>query len=313
MAEQHDHPRHLAATGTRGLRITLLIVLGIMGAEFAGGLISNSLALVGDAGHMLVDALAIGLSLIAIRIAQRPATATRTFGYHRVEIMAALTNGVILVLMAVYIIYEAYQRFLDPPEVETTLMMAVAGVGLAANVVGMWLLGKARHHSINVRAAFWHILGDTISSVGVIAGGVIISVTGWSLVDPIIAIVISCIILWGAVRLVRESGDVLMEATPRHIRMDEVNRVILGVAGVREVHDMHIWTITSGIHALSAHLLIDDQTVAMSAEIARAVERELAERYDITHTTLQLECERCAGCPAGLVCDISRPGMHADH
>lgn len=303
-------PHHLAESGPRRLLIALLIVVVIMVAEVVGGLLSNSLALLGDAGHMLVDALALAISFVAIKIAQRPATTSRTFGYHRVEVMAALTNGVILLLIAAYILFEAYQRFRDPPEVETTLMLVVASVGLAANLIGMALLRRVRHSSINVRAAFWHILGDTIASVGVIVGGIIIAVTGWGIVDPIIAVVISCIILWGAFRLVRESTDILLEGAPGHLEVAEVNRVIRAVPGVRDVHDMHVWTITSGIHALSAHLLIDDQTVARSAEIARAVEQGLAKRFSISHTTLQLECERCDGCPAGLICDISRPVEH---
>jgi cobalt-zinc-cadmium efflux system protein len=301
---------HLAESGPRRLLIALVIVLVIMVAEIIGGLVSNSLALIGDAGHMLVDALALTISFVAIKIARRPATTSRTFGYHRVEVMAALTNGVILLLIAAYILFEAFQRFGDPPDVETTLMLVVAGVGLAANIAGMLLLRKARHSSINVRAAFWHILGDTVASAGVIVGGIIIAATGWGIVDPIIAVVISCIILWGAFRLVKESTDILLEGAPGHLDVADVSRAILEVAGVRDVHDMHVWTITSGIHALSAHLLIEDQTVARSAEIARAVEHSLAERFAISHTTLQLECDRCEGCPAGLMCDISRQAEH---
>ncbi|MEE8352857.1 MAG: cation diffusion facilitator family transporter [Dehalococcoidales bacterium] len=310
MDDRH-RPHHLAESGPRRLLIALVIVVTIMVVEVVGGLVSNSLALIGDAGHMLVDALALAISFVAIKIAQRPATTSRTFGYHRVEVMAALTNGIILLLIAAYILFEAYQRFRDPPEVETTLMLAVAGLGLAANLTAMALLRRVRHSSINVRAAFWHILGDTIASVGVIVGGIIIAVTGWGIVDPIIAVVISCIIIWGAFRLVKESSDILLEAAPGHLEVAEVNRAILAVPGVRDVHDMHVWTITSGIHALSAHLLIEDQTVARSAEIARAVEQSLSERFSISHTTLQLECERCEGCPAGLMCDISRPAEHA--
>jgi cobalt-zinc-cadmium efflux system protein len=297
---------HQVTGGTRQLLITLLIVLVVMVAEIVGGLLSNSLALLGDAGHMLVDALALSISLIAIWIARRPADTTKTYGYHRVEIMAALTNGVILVLVAVFIFYRAYQRLLEPTEVDAALMMGIAAIGLMTNLAGILLLRGSRHTSINIKAAFWHILGDTISSFGVIVGGIIIAVTDWRIVDPIIAIVIGSIILWGAVRLVRESSDILLEAVPRHIQMDEVRRVMMDVTGVRDVHDMHIWTITSGIYALSAHVLIDDQTVSRSAEIIRAVERELARRFNITHTTLQLECEKCEGCSEGLVCSITR-------
>ena len=306
--EEHNH--HQLAGGTRPLLFALLIVLVVMVAEIVGGLLSNSLALLGDAGHMLVDALALSISLIAIWIARRPADTNKTFGYHRVEIMAALANGVILALVAVFIFYRAYQRLLEPPEVDATLMMGVAVIGLVANLAGILLLRKARHTSINIKAAFWHILGDTISSCGVIVGGIIIAVTDWRIVDPIIAIVIGTIILLGAVRLVRESSDILLEAVPGHIQMDEVGQTMMNVPGVRDVHDMHIWTITSGIHALSAHVLIDDQTVARSAEISRTVEQELASRFNITHTTLQLECEKCESCSEGLVCGITRQEAH---
>jgi len=308
MLDEHNH--HQTAGGTRPLLFALLIVLVIMVAEIVGGLLSNSLALLSDAGHMLVDALALSISLIAIWIARRPANTAKTFGYHRVEIMAALANGVILALVAIYIFYRAYQRLLEPPQVEASLMMTIAAIGLVANLAGILLLRRARHTSINIKAAFWHVLGDTVSSLGVIVGGIIISITGWGIIDPIIAILIGAIVLWGAVRVVRESSDILLEAVPKHIQMGEVGRTMMNVSGVRDVHDMHIWTITSGIYALSAHVLVEDQTVARSAEIARAVEQELSRRFQITHTTLQLECEKCESCSEGLVCGITRQETH---
>jgi cobalt-zinc-cadmium efflux system protein len=277
-----------------------------MVAEVIGGILSNSLALLGDAGHMLVDALALGMSLFAIRIARRPATATKTYGYYRVEIMAALANGIALALVAAYIFYEAYHRFLDPPTVQTTLMLVVATIGLIANLIGIQLLRGVSHGSLNIKAAFWHILGDTLSSVGVIIAGIIISITGWGVVDPIIAVFIGIIILWGAVRLVRESVDILLEAAPKHIQMDRVIEMIKNIPGVEDVHDIHIWTITSGIHALSAHLLIEDQTVSRSAEIAETVNNDLAKHFNITHTTLQLECEKSESCPSGFICNMHR-------
>jgi cobalt-zinc-cadmium efflux system protein len=303
MDNRHSEARKL---GSQQLSIALGMVLVVMAAEVIGGILSNSLALLGDAGHMLIDALALGMSLFAINIARRPLTATRTYGYYRVEIMAALTNGVTLVLVAVFIFYEAYQRLLNPPTVRPTLMLVVAIIGLIANLIGLRLLRGVRHGSLNIKAAFWHILGDTISSVGVIAAGIIIAITGWGVIDPIIAIFIGGIILWGAVLLVRESTDILLEAVPRHIQTDKVIEMIKGVPGVREVHDMHIWTITSGMHALSAHLLIDDQTVSRSGEIVAAVNRDLVKHFGITHTTLQLECESC---PSGFVCNIRPPGQ----
>ncbi len=307
MGNHHSEAGHLTATGSSRLKIALVIVLVIMVAEVIGGILSNSLALLGDAGHMLVDALALGLALFAITIARRPATPTKTYGYHRVEIMAALANGTTLVLVSLWIFYEAYQRFLEPPIINTPLMIAVAAIGLVANLTGLLLLRRVSHQSLNIKAAYWHIIGDTISSVGVIAAGVIISVTGWYVVDPLIAVFIGGIILWGAVRLVRESADILLEAVPKHIQVDKVIKTIKNIPGVENVHDIHIWTITSGIHALSAHLLIEDQRVSSSAEIVEAVNRNLGRYFNITHTTLQLECEKSETCPTGFICEIKRP------
>ena len=306
MIHQHNESEHVTASGNRPLVIALGIVILIMAAEVVGGILSNSLALLGDAGHMLVDALALGLSLFALNLAKRPSTPTRTYGYHRAEIMAALANGTILVLVSAFIFYEAYQRFLKPPIVKTPLMLTIAVIGLIANLAGIFLLRRASHSNLNIRSAFWHIMGDTISSVGVIAGGVIISFTGWGVVDPIIAVLIGAIILWGAVRLVKESTDILLEAVPRHIQMDKVIESIKKVSGVVDVHDIHIWTITSGIHALSAHLQIEDQMVSRSTDVVSVVNEDLAKNFNITHTTLQLECERCESCPGGLICNITR-------
>jgi cobalt-zinc-cadmium efflux system protein len=307
MANHHSKASHLMPTSSRPLKIALVIVVSVMAFEVTGGILSNSLALLGDAGHMLVDALALGLSLFAMTIARRPATPSKTYGYHRVEIMAALANGTILILVSLYIFYEASQRFLNPPSVQTPIMLIVAAIGLAANLTGILLLRRASHQNLNIKAAFWHIVGDTISSVGVIVAGIIISITGWYVADPVIAVFIGGIILWGAVRIVRESTDILLEAVPRHIQVDKVVETIKNVPGVEEVHDIHIWTITSGIYALSTHLLIEEQTVSKSAEIVEAVNQELARSFSITHTTLQLECQKCESCPSGFICEIKRP------
>ena len=300
----HDIDNHQETISSyRRLEFTLAIVLVIMVAEVIGGILSDSLALLSDAGHMLVDALAIGLSLFAMTIARRPATATKTFGYHRVEILAALTNGTVLVLVSVYIFYEAYQRFVAPPAIKTPLMLTIAIIGLLANLAGVMLLNKSSQHSLNVKAAFWHIIGDTISSVGVIIAGIVILLTGWYIADTIAAFVIGVIILWGAGRIMGESVDILLEAVPKSIETARVIEIIKSIPGVNEAHDVHIWTITSNIYALSAHLVIDDQTVSKSVDIVRAVRRELAQRFNISHTTLQLECESC---PTGLVCELDR-------
>jgi cobalt-zinc-cadmium efflux system protein len=285
----------------------------MMAVEIAGGLLSNSLALLGDAGHMLVDALALGLSLIALNLAKKPATTKRTYGYHRAEIIAALANGVTLVLVSIYIFYESYQRFRSPPTVKTPIMLVVAVVGLAANLITMRLLHHDRHSNLNVRAAFFHVFGDMISSVGVIAGGIIIAVSGWKIADPIIAVMIGLIILWGAVDLVRESTDILLETIPKHIPLDEVTAAIKSIKGVVELHDLHVWTITSGIYALSTHILIEDQMLSRAAEITAAINRELAQKFNITHTTFQLENEKCENCADGLVCRMQRAEVQDRH
>jgi cobalt-zinc-cadmium efflux system protein len=307
--ESNHHLDH----SSRGLQFSLVIVAVMMAVEIAGGLLSNSLALLGDAGHMLVDALALGLSLIALNLAKKPATTTRTYGYHRAEIIAALANGVTLVLVSIYIFYESYQRFRSPPTVKTPIMLVVAVVGLAANLITMRLLHHDRHSNLNVRAAFFHVFGDMISSVGVIAGGIIIAVSGWKIADPIIAVMIGLIILWGAVGLVRESTDILLETVPKHIPLDEVTAAIKSIKGVVELHDLHVWTITSGIYALSTHILIEDQMLSRAAEITAAINRELAQKFNITHTTFQLENEKCENCADGLVCRMQRAEVQDRH
>jgi cobalt-zinc-cadmium efflux system protein len=310
---EHTETNYHTDNGSRGLKIALIIVVVIMAAEIAGGILSNSLSLLGDAGHMLVDALALALSLVALNLARKPATTTRTYGFHRAEIMAALANGVTLVLVAVYIFCEAYQRFRNPPTVQTTIMLVVAVTGLTANLMTMRLLHHARHDNLNVKGAFLHVLGDTLSSVGVIVGGIIIAVTGWKIVDPIIAIVIGIIILWGSVSLVRESVDILLETVPKHIPLDKVTEAIKGVQGVVELHDLHVWTITSGIYALSTHILIQDQMISRTREITAAINRELEKKFNITHTTFQLENEKCEDCAEGLVCQIQRAEDSESH
>lgn len=304
---EHEHygEAHLTPQGNP-LKLALIIVLVIMLVEIVGGLLSNSLALVSDAAHMLIDALALGLSLFAMTIAKRPATARRTYGYHRAEILAALVNGVTVFLVSLYIFYEAYQRFLTPPTVNTAIMLPVAVIGLIANMAVILILRRSTMGSLNIKAAFWHVVGDTLSSVGVIIAAIVIALTGWSTADPILAVLIGAIILWGAVSLVRESVNILAEAVPPDIELDKVTEAIKAVPGVEDVHDLHVWTITSGVPALSAHLLITDRQVSRSTEIVNAVNQNLQQQFHISHATLQLECDRCEGCPDGLICDLNK-------
>jgi cobalt-zinc-cadmium efflux system protein len=305
MSHAHDHDHHGDAVTGRPLKITLGLVLVIMVAEIIGGFASNSLALLSDAGHMLTDALAIMLSLFAMNLARRPATARKTFGYHRAEILAAFANGAILILLSAFIFYEAIQRFSDEPDIKTPLMLVVAIIGLVANLVGMILLKQGSHQSINIRAAFWHIIGDTLSSVGVIAAAVIIYFTGWTAADPILAMVIALVILWGAVRIVKESVDILLESVPKDIKVEDVVTAVKKIEGVDDMHEVHIWTLTSGIYALSAHLKISEQTVSESSNVLTRVNEVLAHDFNISHTTLQIECESC---PTGLVCSLPNHG-----
>jgi cobalt-zinc-cadmium efflux system protein len=287
------HEKHRDATSTQPLKITLGLVLLIMVAEVVGGVFSNSLALLSDAGHMLTDALALGLSLLAMNLARRPATPTKTFGYHRAEIMAALANGMVLVVVAAIIFFEASKRFIETSPVKSPLMLIIATIGLVANVVGIFLLRQGSRKSINVKAAFWHVIGDTLSSVGVIIAGIIIYFTGWTIADPILAVVIGIVIFYGAVRIVKEAVDILLESVPPHVKITKVIAAVKKVPGVENMHEVHAWTITSGIYALSAHLEITDQMVSQSSDILTQVNEVLSRDFGITHTTLQLECESC--------------------
>jgi cobalt-zinc-cadmium efflux system protein len=294
--EGHEHAHGLnlaAAGGRRGLLIALSITVLMMVAELVGGFIANSLALLSDAGHMLTDNLALLMSFFAMKFAAMPATDRRTFGFYRLEILAALINGVILVLISLYIVYEAYLRIQHPQPVQGTLMLVVAIIGLVANIIGAVVLTKHSHTNLNLRGAYLHIIGDALSSVGVVVGGIIILLTGWYLIDPILSILISFVIIYGAWALVKESVSILLESVPAHVDVDVVAAEITKLAGVREAYHIHAWTITSGVYAMSAHVIIDDQLVSRSRELLEDIRTMLADKFRIHHSTIQLECERC--------------------
>ncbi|MFW5878378.1 MAG: cation diffusion facilitator family transporter [Myxococcota bacterium] len=273
----------------RGLIKALILTTVILLVEAVGGVISGSLALLSDAGHMLTDASSLLLALFAIRLAARPKTPAKTFGWYRLEILAALANGVALVVLAGIIMREAIGRLQTVPEVDSAVMMAVATVGLAGNLGGLWFLHRDRHGSLNVRGAFLHILSDTLSSVAVLLGGGLIYLTGAYLIDPLLSMLISVIILIGAGRLVWEAVDVLLEATPAHIDHSEVASLIGSATDVCGVHDLHIWTITSGMYALSVHVVVPKDKIERSNEILREIKKLLLDRYRIDHTTVQIE------------------------
>jgi cobalt-zinc-cadmium efflux system protein len=272
----------------RALTWALGLTVVIAVAEVAGGLVSHSLALLADAGHMVTDAGALGLSLFALWIARRPATPQKSFGYYRLEILAALFNGALLIAVTVWIVVEALSRLHQPPAIRSGLMLAVAALGLAANLVAVVMLHRARDENLNTRAAYLHILGDTLGSVGTIVAAGIILTVGWLPADPLISVVIAVLILVSAVRLVGESADVLLEATPAHVSLPDLQTAIGAVAGVADVHDVHVWTVSNGIVAMSAHATVPDPQRHQAAleEICRTV-RE----FGIQHVTIQMEKE----------------------
>ena len=276
---------------SRKLKVAIILTSTILIAEVIGGIISNSLALFTDAAHVFMDVLALGLSLSALTIACRPLDDKATFGYHRAEIFAALINALLLVIVVIFILQEAYERIISPPEIRTIEMMVVAGIGLAVNLfVTLTLRG---HHDLNIRGAYLHVLGDTLSSFAVITGGIIIILTGYYIVDPILSIMISCVIVYSSSRLLKESVDILMERTPKHVDIDKLKQDILRTKGIHGLHDLHVWSICSNVHALNAHLKVDSISVKDTEKITSKINKHLLETYGIKHTTLQFECNEC--------------------
>ncbi|GAB7025915.1 cation diffusion facilitator family transporter [Geotalea toluenoxydans] len=262
-------------------------------AEVAGGIWTNSLALLSDAAHVFLDLFALLLSLGAIRLAAMPVSETRTFGWHRAEVFASFINGVSILLIAFGIMYEAWGRFLHPEEVKSLPMFIIALVGLAMNLLSASALHQHSHDDLNVHSAFLHVIGDAAASVGVIAGGVIMYFTGWYVLDAIVSVGIGFVIFWGSWRVIRESVHILLEGVPRNMSITQVSEAIRTIEGVNSVHHLNVWTICSHILALSAHVDIlpdykDDQTAVL-----RRIEELLFERYHISHTTLQAECTKC--------------------
>jgi cobalt-zinc-cadmium efflux system protein len=276
----------------RRLGTTLALALLATVVEAVGGTLAHSLALVSDAGHMLADAGAIALSLFALRIAARPADARRTYGYYRLEILAALLNGAALVAIAIWIVFEAWERLLHPRDVHVATVVLLASVGIALNAAGLWIT-HAKNASMNLRSTFLHLAGDLLNSVGVLLSAAIIGITGRSEADPIISFLIAATIVWSAVRLCREAVDVLLEGFPAHLDFSEVNQALGKVAGVAAVHDLHVWTITSGLVALSCHIVVDcdGPDCRSHDEILTEAKQVLRERFDIEHTTIQFESQ----------------------
>jgi cobalt-zinc-cadmium efflux system protein len=284
-----DHHHHHRSRNKRRLTLALLLAAGYMVAEIIGGLVTNSLALLADAGHMLSDVAALGLSLFAVWIAERPPTAKRTYGYYRTEILAALANGSALIAVSIYIFVEAYRRLMEPPEVQGAAMMGIAIGGLGVNLLALWILREGTEDSLNVRGAWLHVLTDALGSVGAIAAGVLIWGLGWYMADPIASALIGILVIYSAWRLVLEAVFVLMESAPRGIDVDEVFAAMAEMPGVLGVHDLHVWTITSGMDSLSAHVVVEDGHPPM--ELLSELRTMLHDRFGIDHITIQIEPE----------------------
>ncbi|WP_371786288.1 cation diffusion facilitator family transporter [Streptosporangium subroseum] len=299
MGHGHGHTQSTAAAAHRGrLVIVLLLTTGVLVVEVIGAAMSGSLALLADAGHMATDAAGIALALFAVWMAGKPASAQRTFGYQRAEILAAALNAVALLALSAYILYEAVRRFTDPEPVGGTVMLVAALVGLVANAIGLWLLRRGQAESLNLRGAYLEVLGDLLGSVAVIVAAIIIALTGWTTVDPIVSVVIALLIVPRTWSLLREAVNILLEAVPKGVDLQEVRRHLLEAPGVIDVHDLHAWTITSGVPVMSAHVVMEDQALAGGAfgQVLDRLHECLTGHFDVEHSTLQLE-------PAG----------HADH
>ena len=285
--------RDVRAAGRRTLAIALAMTAVVFVAELVGGVLTNSLALLADAGHMLSDVLALSLALLAFWMADRPASAQRTFGFQRAEVLAAAANGILLLLVAAFVFWQAAQRFADPPEVDSAPMLAIAVVGLLVNGVSAFILYPQQARSLNVRGAFYHVLGDLLGSVGAITAGIVMLTTGWFLADPLAGVIIGLLIVAGAVRLLRESLSVLLEAVPPHIDPQAVERALKATPGVTGLHDLHIWTVTSGLVALSCHCELDGERD--SDEVLAELCDMLHAQFEIHHVTIQPELTRLHG------------------
>ncbi|NMO97121.1 cation diffusion facilitator family transporter [Paenibacillus lemnae] len=286
----HGHHHGMDANGNKkGLIIALIITFSIMLLEFFGGLITNSLALLSDSGHMLNDAVSLLLSLAAVSFAARPASSKKTFGFYRFEILAALLNGVTLFVVAGFIIWEAYGRFLEPPAVASGSMMLIASIGLLANILSAWSLMRKGDvkNNINMRSAYLHVLGDALGSVGAIAAGAVMLLFGWYIADPIISVLVALLILKGAWGVITHTVHILMEGTPHSIDSSQVQQALEDIPGVINVHDLHIWSITSGLDSLSCHLLVGDD--GDQQHILQQAISLIAEQFHIEHTTIQIE------------------------
>ncbi|HEX2992022.1 MAG TPA: cation diffusion facilitator family transporter [Anaerolineales bacterium] len=298
----HSHLREAAKQTTTRLSWSLFLTLAFVVVEAAAGYFSNSLALLTDAAHNLTDVIALGLSWFAIRITAQPANARKTYGYHRAGILVALINSTTLVLISLGIFYEAYRRFLSPPDVQSGILIGVGLIAVVVNLVTAMLVHRGSESDLNLRSAFVHLMGDVISTVGAVIAGILIFFTGANWLDPLVSVLIGFLILYNAWGILQETVEILLESTPRDVDMKKMVSDITEVDGVLGVHDLHVWSLTRNLRTMSAHILTEDISISAGTRIQSTINELVYHRYNISHATLQLECVDCD--PDALYCKL---------
>ena len=291
------------------LILTLFVTIIILIGEVIGGIVSHSLALLSDAGHVLTDVFALALSLVALMIMKRPSDYRATYGYQRIGLVAALINGVSLVGISLFIFIEAYKRYYAPPEINTSVMLPIAVAGLVGNLIMAWILGH-KHDDLNMKSVWLHVLGDIISTVGVIVAGLVIQYTGWVFADIIASGIVGVMIIVGGVRVIKETLWILLDLSPVGFHAEDFSTKISGIPDVRGVHDVHVWSIGHGIPAFSGHVQVNDQKISDSDTIRKKIERLLSDE-GIKHAVIQMECSDC--CNNDLYCNVSAANSHLTH
>lgn len=299
----HSHLREVSKQISARLSLSLFLTLAFVVIEAGAGIFANSLALLTDAAHNLTDVIALGLTWFAVRITSQPANAQKTYGYHRAGILVALLNSTTLVLISLGIFYEAYRRFMAPPEVQSSILIGVGLIAVVVNLVTALLVRRGSEHDLNLRSAFVHLMGDVLSTVGAVIAGVIIYFTNANWLDPLVSVLIGFLILYNAWGILKDAIDILLEGTPRDVDVQALVKDIAQVDGVLGIHDIHVWSLTQSLRTMSAHILTDDLHISAGADIQHQINDMLNHRYNIAHTTLQLECVECA--PDSLYCDLN--------
>jgi cobalt-zinc-cadmium efflux system protein len=307
-SHNHSHFGNIAEQSSTRLAISLVLTLAFVIFEAIAGHRAHSLALLSDAGHNLTDVIALGLSWYAIRLSSQPAHSGKTFGYHRAGILVALINSVTLILIALGIFYEAYQRFLQPMPVDAQMLIGVGTIAFFINAGTAWLIMQGSEHDLNLRSTFIHLIGDVISTIGAVLAGIVILYTQLTWLDPLVSLLIGLLILWNAWGILQETIVILLESTPSDIDMSEIIRDLMSVKGVNGVHDLHVWSITQSLRVLSAHVVIADMAISEGVLIQQQINQLVGQHYHIYHTTLQLECHECE--PDVLYCDLNKHSHH---